>query len=408
MRAAIPERVIFHVDMNAFFAAVEQRFNPTLRGKPIIICGKPNTRSVVAACSYEAKAFGIKNGMSTLEARQLCAHVIPVAGNPEKYVDVSQRIFEIYRSFTPQMEVFSIDEAFLEMTATYRRVGNEPQAAARAIKRRIRDAYGLTCSVGIGPNKLIAKVASNLQKPDGLVWVRADEVPALMARLPIEALCGIGAKLKGYLNDYGIITCADLGRAPAAVLNRRFGMVGRALTRMGQGIDESPVVPSSASASRKSMGHCYTLPRDTADERVIFGTLLRLCEQLARRLRVDGSQSRTVSLTIRYADFSGCHHARTMAQPTDSGVCLYEVARGLYREWCDPLSQRVRLVGIGASQLIRRQRQMSFLHDEVQRERIDRCLDRLADRFGEFTVVRASAAHPLVPRSHGFLHHTAS
>ncbi len=126
------ERVIFHVDMNAFFAAVEQRFNPALRGKPIIICGKPNKRSVVAACSYEAKAFGIKNGMSVLEARQLCAHVIPVAGNPEKYVDVSQRIFEIYRSFTPQMEVFSIDEAFLDMTATYRRVGQEPQAAARA------------------------------------------------------------------------------------------------------------------------------------------------------------------------------------------------------------------------------------------------------------------------------------
>lgn len=404
----MPERVIFHVDMNAFFAAVEQRFNPALRGKPIIICGKPNKRSVVAACSYEAKAFGIKNGMAIFEARQLCPHVIPVAGTPDKYVDISQRIFAIYRTFTPQVEIFSIDEAFLDMTGTYRRFGQEPQEAARAIKERIRCTQGLTCSVGIGPNKLIAKVASDLQKPDGLVRVRPEEVPALMNRLPVEELCGVGPKLKAYLNDFGIITCADLGQAPESLLVARFGVLGRALKRMGQGMDESPVVASEEAAPLKSMGHCYTLPRDTDDEGVIFGTLLRLCEQLARRLRADGSQSRTVSLTIRYADFTGCHHARTLPEPTDSGMGLYDAARAIYRQRCEPMRQRIRLVGIGASQLIRCQRQPSFLEEDLRRQRIDQCLDALADRFGEFTVTRASAAAaPLVPRSHGFLHKIA-
>ena len=186
------ERVIAHVDMNAFFAAVEQQCDPWLRGKPIAVCGNPKTRTVVAACSYEAKGYGIKNGMSIHEAKQLCPHVILVGGNPEKYVDVSQRIFSILAEFTPRMEVFSIDEAFLDLTETFHAFAPSPEGTARKIKDRIRRALGLTCSVGIAPNKLIAKLASDLHKPDGLACVRPEEIPALLARLPVETLCGVG------------------------------------------------------------------------------------------------------------------------------------------------------------------------------------------------------------------------
>jgi DNA polymerase-4 len=397
------ERVIFHADMNAFFAAVEQRFNPALRGKPIIVCGNPKKRTVVAACSYEAKAFGIKNGMSVGEARRLCPGVIPVGGNPEKYVDVARHIFAIYGALTPRVEIFSIDEAFLDMTATYRFAGPEPEDAARLIKRRIHDAYGLTCSIGIGPNKLIAKVASELQKPDGLVRVRQADVAALMARLPIEDLCGVGPRLKAHLNDLGIVTCADLGQAPEALLMAKFGVIGRYLIRMGQGRDESPVGGTGEEAPAKSMGHCYTLPRDTDDEGEILGTLLRLCEQVARRLRADRFQGRTVSLTIRYADFSTMSHARTIPYPTDSGLHIYREALEVFAAHCEPLPQRVRLVGVGVSGLSQHERQLPLFGEDQRREQVDRCLDLVADRFGEFTLVRASALEPLVSKSHGFL-----
>ena len=397
------ERVIFHVDMNAFFASVEQRYNPALRGRPIVVCGNPKKRTVVAACSYEAKAYGIKNGMSVVEARQLCPHVILVGGNPEKYVDIARHIFAILAEVTPEIEVFSIDEAFLDVTHASAAVRSTPEDVARRLKQRIRQQYGLTCSAGIGPNKLIAKVASNLQKPDGLVRIRQAEVPALMARLPIEDLCGVGEKLKAYLNDLGIITCADLGRAPEGLLTARFGIIGRSLKRMGQGIDHSPVMSVGAEALVKSMGHAYTLPRDTSDEGEIQGTLLRLAEQVARRLRADRYQGRTIGLTIRYTDFTTILHHRTIPYPTDTGLIIYRVAMGLFHEYCEPLAHRVRLVGVGVSNLTRGQRQLSFLDEERRLERLDRCLDRVCDRFGEFTLVRASALAPLTPKSHGFL-----
>jgi DNA polymerase-4 len=399
-------RVIFHVDMNAFFAAVEQQFNPRLRGRPIVVCGSAKQRTVVAACSYEAKAFGITNGMSIGDARRRCPSIVLVEGNPDKYVDLSQRIFALLAEYTPLMEVFSIDEAFLDVTQTFRWFAPTPDDVARLMKQRIRQAWGLTCSVGIGPNKLIAKVASKLQKPDGLVRIDEADVPALMARLPIERLCGIGPNLQRTLNAWGIITCADLGDTPESQLVRRFGIVGTYLKRMGQGRDDSPVLPILAQEPVKSMGHAYTLPDDTPDEGEVLATLLRLSEQVARRLRADGAQARTVSLTIRYADFTSLSHARTVESPTDSGLQIYRVARGLYRRWCEPLNKRVRLVGVGVSQLSRAQRQLSWLAEERQLEQLDRSVDRINNRFGDWTVVRAGALTPLVPKTHGFLHKT--
>ena len=401
------ERVIFHADMDAFFAAVDQQYNPALRGKPIVICGNAKKRTVVAACSYEAKAFGIKNGMSVYEAKALCPQVLLVGGNPEKYVDISQRIFNLLAEFTPQMEIFSIDEAFLDMTGTYTFFGPEPEEVAQQIKQRIRQGWGLTCSIGIGPNKLMAKLASGLQKPDGLVRIRQSKIPALMERLPVQELCGIGEKLKGYLSELGIVTCVQLGRAPEDLLVQRFGVIGRLLKRMGQGLDDSPVLAYHTPSVVKSMGHAYTLPRDTWDEEEIRSTLLRLSEQVARRLRVDGTQGRTVHLTVRFADFTTLSHQRTAAYPTDAGWMIYRMAVGLLEEYCRPLPQKVRLLGVGVSNLIQGTRQMSLLEDEQRWSLLDRCMDRVSDRFGEFTVVRAGALEPLVQKSHGFLvkHH---
>lgn len=398
------ERIIFHVDMNAFFAAIEQRMHPVLRGQPIAVCGNPKSRTVVAACSYEAKACGITNGMSIMEARGLCPQLITVGGDPHKYMDVARRIFAILADFTTQLEIFSIDEAFLDMTHTFHHFGDSPEAAARTIKARIRaECFGLTCSVGIGPNKLIAKLESDLHKPDGLVRILEAHVPALLEQLPVSSLCGVGPRLQVVLNDLGIVTCADLGRAPGRLLVARFGVIGRCLKRMGQGRDESPVLAQGAESLVKSMGHAYTLPRDTPSRDEMFGTLLRLCEQVGRRLRADGYQGRTIGLTIRYRDFSTIVRHRTTCFPTDSGPVIFGLAMQLFEEHCEPLAQRVRLVGVAVSELIHRQRQLSFLEADQALERLDRCLDQINDRFGECTVVRASAVTPLIATSHGFL-----
>ncbi len=398
------ERVIAHVDMNAFFAAVEQQSDPWLRGRPIVVCGNPKTRTVVAACSYEAKGYGITNGMSIHEAKQLCPHVILVGGNPEKYVDVSQRIFSILAEFTPRMEVFSIDEAFLDLTETFHTFAPTPEGAARKIKDRIRRAFGLTCSVGIAPNKLIAKLASDLHKPDGLACVRPDEIPALMARLPVETLCGVGPSLKESLNDIGIITCADLGNAPESLLRQQYGVIGSTLKRMGQGADDSPVLLAGLDVPAKSMSHMYTLEHDTSDEREVFGTLLRLSERVARWMRRDGYQGRTVGLTVRYSSFATLTREETITYPTDSGLKIYQTVRELFDRHCEPMPQRVRLVGVGVSQLSRHQQQLSWLEDELQTDRLNRCIDQINNRFGELAVGRANAVAPLVSKTHGFLH----
>jgi len=397
-----PERTVFHVDMNAFFASVEQRCDPALRGRPIVVCGNAKTRTVVAACSYEAKAYGIKNGMPVGEAKRLCPSIVLVGGNPDKYVSIAHEIFAAMERYTPHVEVFSIDEAFLDMTHTLGRFGGVAEAAARHLKARILGVSGLTCSVGIGPNKLIAKLASDLQKPDGLVRIRREGVARTLEPLPVEELCGIGPKLALALHDLAIFTCGELGRASEAQLVAVFGVVGRALKRMGQGLDESPVAESGVTAPAKSMGHAYTLPRDTGDPATIRSLLLRLSEQVAVRLRADGVQGRTVGLTVRYTDFSTLVRHRTLAVPIDSGLRIAGSALALFTAHCEPLPQRVRLLGVSVAQLTGPERQLSLLEDDRRLERVDRCLDRVNAKFGEATLVRAGAWEPLVRKTHGF------
>ena len=235
------DRRIIHIDINAFFASVEQVCNPSLREKPIAVIGS-SERTVVTTCSYEARAYGVKTGMTKYEAKKLCPAIILVAGDNRKYTYTSSRIIKILREFTPDVEVFSIDESFLDVTGSIALFNGEKEIAA-LLKKRIKDELGLLCSIGIAPNKLLAKIASDIKKPDGLVIVKKDGVNNFIKSLPVSDICGIGGKLTSHLNLMGIKTCADLGKYPVEILKNKFGIVGERLHDMALGIDESPVVP---------------------------------------------------------------------------------------------------------------------------------------------------------------------
>lgn len=230
-------RTILHIDMNAFFAAVEQQSDPALRDKPVAVIGS-GARTIITTCSYEARAFGVKTGMTVYEAKRLCPTLIMVVGNNRKYTDTSTGIINIFRDYTPLVEVFSIDEAFLDVSGCLKIFGSAIRISM-LIKACIYQKYGLTCSVGIAPNKLLAKLASDMQKPDGLTIIAPDKISETLEELPIEELCGIGSKTQQKLNMLGITTCGQLGRFPVKTLKKRFGIIGERLQRMGLGLDDT-------------------------------------------------------------------------------------------------------------------------------------------------------------------------
>ena len=380
------ERIILHIDMNAYFASVEQKANPHLRGKPIAVCGDPTSRTAVAAASYEAKAFGVKAGMPLPEAKRKCPHLLLIQGNPEKYYTTTVRIVEILESFTPQVELFSVDEAFLDLTGLDQLLGT-PHEIALSLKRRIREEIGLKCSIGIAPNKLLAKLASDMEKPDGLVIIRPEEVASLLEELPITDLCGIGDHMKIHLNGLGIFTCGQLGRFPEERLVKHFGVIGRHLHSMGLGIDDSPVHITDYEEPIKSVGHSHTMRKDTHDIVEVKRILLRLSEMVGRRLRQNGSAGRTVSLVIRYADFSTHSKQKTLGYFVDEGKTIFQAAVLLLPSF--DIERGVRLVGVSVSSLVRNH-QTSLLDDETHSGRVTDVMDQLNDRFGECTVTWAS------------------
>ena len=298
---AMKDRIILHLDMNAFFASVEQQANPALRGKPIAVIGS-NGRTVITTASYEARKFGVKTGMAIWEAKRQCPQIILVVGDNRKYTYTSTRIFHMMLDYTPLVEVFSIDEAFLDVTHSLKIFGT-PERIVYLMKARIKQSFGLTCSVGIGPNKLLAKLASDMKKPDGLTIIRPDEVSQVIDPLPIKDLCGVGSRMERHLNLLGIKTIGDLGRFPVDILKRKFGITGQHLHDMGLGIDHSPVVPASDQDRVKSVGHSMTLRRDVSRRQDILKYLLQLSEMVGRRARRYGVSGKTINLYVRYADF---------------------------------------------------------------------------------------------------------
>ncbi len=380
------DRTIIHIDMNAFFAAVEQQANPALRGKPVAVAGAAS-RTVILTASYEARAFGVKTGMRLGEARAVCPGLIMVPTNNRRYTHISRLIMAMLEDFTPLVEVFSIDEAFLDVTGSLRLFGSA-EHIARLIKARIRHNFGLTCSIGIAPNKLLAKLAAEMQKPDGLTIIRGDQVGDILERVAVKELCGIGRKTQRLLESYNIISCGDLGRFPVDILRRRFGIVGERLSEMGRGIDLSPVIPAGAAAEVKSVGHSMTFAHDLTSRQELLTALLQLAEMVGRRSRRYGVAGTTIHLTIRYADFTTFGRQQSRSEPTNSSAQLYREALAILDSFS--LQQPVRLLGVRLSNLCYQREQLPLFGAERRAALATGAMDSVNNRYGDFTVTFAT------------------
>jgi DNA polymerase-4 len=383
----VTNRTIIHIDMNAFFASVEQSANPDLRGKPIAVTGK-GERCIVLTASYEARAFGVKTGMAVWEAKRCCPALILVVGDNRKYAHTSREIMAMLLDYTPEVEVFSIDEAFMDVTHSLTMFGS-PENIAFQLKARIRPRFGITCSIGIAPNKLLAKLASDMQKPDGVTIIREEDVPRVMERLPVKDLCGIGKKTERQLLLMGIRTCGELGRCAEERLTRRFGVIGTRLRLMGQGSDDSPVVAFEEEDEVKSVGHSMTLERDIEARDDILRFLLRLSDMVGSRARRYGVAGRTVTLYVRYADFfTSFGRQTTLGSYINLSGEIYAAALSILDDV--QLEQPVRLMGVRLSNLKHRSGQLPLFEDERRKLFATQAMDEVNSRFGSMAVTFGS------------------
>jgi DNA polymerase-4 len=379
---------IILVDMDAFFASVEQQSNPALRGKPIGVVGR-GKRTVITTASYEARAFGVKTGMTVPEALKLCPHLIIVEGNNAKYTYTCQRLSELYQRYTPSVEVYSVDEAFLDVTGSAHLFGG-PEKLAKRIKEDIRKLFGLKATVGIGHNRLVAKMAAELSKPDGLRRITPEEVPEVWKSLPVEQLWGVGPALARRLNALGIKTAYELGRTPLTVLKAHFGLTGVHLKALGLGLDPSE---RHCQQGPRTIGHSTTLPRDIEDEKEIKQVILRLSEMVGSRARRHGYEGRTVVLTVRSSSFTTITRRRTLNAYTNDTHIIYQRALEIFKEI--DLSEPVRLLGVALSGLRPVADQPVLLPEIERKRRLLRTLDRINDKHGAFTVCWAGTVTDL-------------
>jgi DNA polymerase IV len=371
--------------MDAFYASVEQRDRPELRGRPVIVGADPSGRGVVSAASYEARRFGVHSAMPIGRAARLCPDGAFLPVDMDKYAAVSREVMAILAAFTPLLEPVSIDEAFLDVTGTERLHGDGP-AVARTIKARIAASLRLTASVGVAGNKFVAKVASDLRKPDGLVVVAPGTEADFLAPLPVSRLWGVGRVTGEGLEAMGLQTIGQLAAVPAEFLEARFGSSGRGLRDLALGRDDREVEPF---APPKSMGAEETFGRDHRDAERLAATLREQAERVARELRAGGFAGRCVTLKLRFADFSTLTRRHT-DDPTQDGLAIYRRARALLDRI--PLRQPVRLIGLSVSSLgPAAAGQLSLLApDAERRERLARAMDRVTARFGEESLRPAS------------------
>jgi Nucleotidyltransferase/DNA polymerase involved in DNA repair len=384
------ERKILHIDMDAFFAAVEQHDNPAYMGKPVIVGADPRGRGVVSTCSYEARKFGVHSAQPIGEAYRLCPQGIflPVRGG--RYAEVSREIMQILSEYTPLIEPLSLDEAFLDLTASEQLFG-PVESIGKRIVADIQNKIGLSASIGIAPNKFLAKLASDLQKPHGFVVVTPENIAEVLENLAVGKLWGVGPKTADVLHRLGIKTIGMLRRCDPQVLMDTLGESGIQLYQLAHGQDERPVSPGEAV---KSIGHEITFQMDTGDRSFLAGVLLWLSDQVARRLRQNGIKGRTVTVKIRDCNFTTLTRQTTLEDATDFEEIIYQEAFKLASQsgWG---TKKVRLIGVSVSGFGTTPEQMRLFGEEVQAERKDlsklhQAVDRLRDRFGEEIITKGT------------------
>ena len=386
------EKTIFHVDMDAFFVSVEELFDPSLKGKAVVVGGQRHERGVVSAASYEARKFGVHSAMPLRTASKLCPQAIFVDGHPDRYRECSETVFGVLNSFSPQVEMASIDEAYLDMTGTERLHG-PALCAANNLHQKIKSETELNCSIGIGRSRLVAKISSAKAKPNGILWAIPGQEAKLLAPLDVRDIPGVGKVTEKNLQQLGIYKVGDLARLDEAFLEEHFGKWGLALVGKARGEDAGGWFDSEVGedASAKSISHEHTYNEDTADPDRLESTLMRLSEMVGRRLREGHLYARTIQLKLRYKDFTTITRAHTLPAPTQLDTEIFEQARLLFRNnW--HRGAEVRLLGVQASHFGDQADQGDLIEGE-RRQRWQQALsaaDRLRDRFGESSITLAA------------------
>jgi DNA polymerase IV len=381
--------MILHIDMDAFYASVEQLDQPWLKGQCVIVGGTAG-RGVVSAASYEARAFAVRSAMPIFQARRLCPQGVFIHPRMNRYQEVSGEVMAVLQEFSPLVEQVSIDEAFIDLSGMERLHG-PPDEMGRTLKKRIRESVRLTCSVGVAPNRFLAKIASDFKKPDGLTVIHPDQVAEFIDRLPIGKVPGVGPKTQPKLMEFGIRFLGDIRKFPEPTLASIFGSYGRRLLELSHGIDPTPITPNSPA---KSVSSECTLEEDTREKSVLTRCLLAQAEQVAAGLRSEGMKARTVVLKIKHADFKLCTRRTTFTPPTQSSKELYRQALLLLEEY--RTTQKIRLIGLGATGFVPadtpRQQEL-FAANGMPREgweTVDKTMAKIRNKFGDGVIRRAT------------------
>jgi len=397
-----------HIDLDAFFVSVEQVLNPELKGKPVVVGGQPDRRGVVAAASYEARAYGVHSAMPLLTASRLCPQAIFIEGNYQRYRQASEKFMSILADFSPYFEPLGIDEAYLDVTG-FESLHGSISNMAKKIKQCVKDELGLCASIGIASSKVVAKVASDLSKPDGLLEVPAGKERSFLAPLPVAKLPGIGKKSERVLKGLGVSTIGQLADLSLKEFESHFGAWGRLLHNHANGIGDDRVEPPAAA---KSTSRETTFARDTRNSSFLKATLRYLSERVGNDLRQKGKLARCVTLKLRYADFTTITRQQTLLQPTDADQTIFETGLKLLKNEFSGERQAVRLIGIGVSHLVEVGKQPDMLDSTGQRlEQLNAAIDRIRKKYG-FTAIqtgRTLQLRDIFPESDdGYSLHTPS
>jgi DNA polymerase-4 len=388
-------RTFFHIDMDAFFVSVEELYDPSLKGKPVVVGGRPDQRGVVSAASYAARKFGVHSAMPLRTASRLCPQAIFVDGHPDRYREYSRKVYAVLKSFSPLVDMASIDEAYIDLTGAERLHG-PPLRAAHALHERVKRETDLNCSIGISASRMVAKVASDQAKPNGVLWVVPGQEAHFLAPLEVRRIPGVGKVMEKNLLDLGIRKVGDLAALDEDFLRERFGEWGLALAGKSRGLDAGGWYDTEVGSGGepKSISHEFTFNDDTADAAKLEATLARLSEMVGRRLREHALHARTVQLKLRYSDFSTITRARSLDHATQLDNEIFAEARALFQNnW--KRGEPIRLLGVHTSGFEAREGQLNLLEEDKtgRWRKALTAVDRIRDKFGEDSVSLAAGLH---------------